>query len=626
MNRRAIAAALLVLALTSAQAWQQPGQQAQGGQGPGGRGGNQQQLRDRAQQQTPQGTSVISGRVLAADTGRPVKRARVTVAAGGPGGGRGNGAAITDDQGRYSIGALGAGNYNITASKAGFVDSIYGQRRPLQPGTPLTLGDGQTATNVDLRLIRGGVITGRVGDEDGEPLARALVTVQRYQYIRGERQLTPAGGDQTDDRGAFRIFGLPPGDYYVSATTSGLGELLGRGMQQLAAGLALGGGRGGAGAFAGFGGPEQPAASGYAPTYYPGVVSPAEAGKVVVGAGQEVGSIDFQIQLVPLATISGMVAGSQEPATVMLVPQNSGVGLGPLGGQTFNGRATSDGSFAISNVPPGRYTAIARSGGRSGDVRMGTAPVVVTGENIAGLTLVLQPGVTVSGNITVESSGTPSPSDYSIFRVDVADADPLPGAGGRGGRGGPFAADNRVEKNGSFALTGIQPGLHYVRVTGGGGGQAGGATPTAGGGSWTLKSVLIGGADVADVPFEIKPGQNVDGVTVVMTDRATDLSGTVRDAQNGGAAALTVIAFSTDPQHWRAQSRRISTSRSGASGAYRIRGLPAGDYYVLATDDVEQGEWFDPAYLDSVKDKATRVTLQDGDSKSLDLRAATQSN
>src|SRR5580765_4807407 len=110
MNRRAIAAALLVLALTSAQAWQQPGQQGQGGQGQGGRGGggNQQQARDRAQQQTPQGTAVISGRVLAADTGRPVKRARVTVAAGGPGGGRGNGAAITDEQGRYSIGALGA--------------------------------------------------------------------------------------------------------------------------------------------------------------------------------------------------------------------------------------------------------------------------------------------------------------------------------------------------------------------------------------------------------------------------------------------------------------------------------------------------------------------------------------
>ena len=140
------------------------------------------------------------------------------------------------------------------------------------------------------------------------------------------------------------------------------------------------------------------------------------------------------------------------------------------------------------------------------------------------------------------------------------------------------------------------------------------------GGDWALKSVTIGGAEVADVPFELKPGQNVDNVSVVLTDRATDLSGTVRDAQGAGAGGLTVIAFATEPQYWRAQSRRISTSRSGASGAFRIRALPAGDYYVLAVDDVEQGEWFDPAYLDSVKDKATRVTLNEGDKKTQDLR------
>jgi protocatechuate 3,4-dioxygenase beta subunit len=591
---------------------QQP--QSGGQQGQGGRGGNQQQARDRGRANAPEGTGTISGRVLTADTGRPVKRARVAVSGGAAGGGRSGGSAVTDDQGRYAIAGLPAGNYNITASKAGFVDAIYGQRRPLQPGAPFTLADAQAATNVDLRLIRGGVITGRVADEDGEPLARALVTVQRYQYVRGERQLTAAGGDQTDDRGQFRVFGLPPGDYYVSASTSGLGELLGRGMQQLAAG-ALGalGGRGGRGLGA-LGGFDQPETTGYAPTYYPGVVSPTEAAKITLGPGQEAIGIDFQVQLVPLATVSGIVAGAAEMATVTLVTQDGRGAAGPLGGQTFVGRAMADGGFVIANVPPGRYTAIARSGGRSGDPRTAMQTVVVNGQNIEGLTLMLLPGVTLSGNITVESSGTAAPSDYSVFRVDVPEADPLPGGGGGGrggGRGGPFGGSDRVEKNGSFTITGLQPGRHLVRVTGGG---------TQNGGQWTLKSVLVGGTDVADLPFEIKPGQNVDNVTVVLTDRGTDLSGTVRDAQNAGSAAITVIAFSTDPQYWRAQSRRISTSRTGATGAYHIRGLPAGDYYVLATEDVEQGEWFDPAYLDSVKDKATHVTLQEGDTKTLDLR------
>jgi protocatechuate 3,4-dioxygenase beta subunit len=605
-------AATVVLAAASVGAWQGGGPPGQG-QGQG-RGGNQQ-ARDRGQIATPQGTATIAGRVLTADTGRPVKRARVSAS----GGGRGMHSTVTDDQGRYQITELAAGSYTITASKTGFVDGVYGQRRPLQPGTPLTIADMQAATNIDLRLIRGGVITGRVGDEDGEPLARALVTVQRYQYVRGERQLTPAGADQSDDRGQYRVFGLPPGEYYVSANTSGLGELLGRGMQQLAAGLAIGG-RGGPGALlggrGGFGALDQAEPTGYAPTYYPGVVSATEAGKVAIGPGQEVSGIDFQIQLVPLATVAGIVAGTEDGVTVMLAAADASGGVGPLGGQTFNGRAMADGSFTIANVPPGHYLAIARSGGRSGDPRTAVQPLVVNGENIQGLTLVLQPSATVSGLITVESAGTPSPTDYSIFRVDVADVDPLPGGrGGGGGRGGPFGADNRVDKNGSFTITGVQPGRHYVRVSGGG-------NPAQGGGQWTLKSVLINGTDAADMPFEVKPGQNVDGVNVVLTDRATELAGTVREGHNAGAAGLTVIAFSIDPQFWRAQSRRISTSRTGDGGAYRIRGLPEGDYYVLATDDVEQGEWFDPAFLDSVKDKATHVTLQDGDKKTLDLRPA----
>ena len=609
--------ALCALGLASLGAWQTQQPPAQPVQGQGGRqgqaqgrAGGDQTPRDRAVQ-TPQGTAAISGRVVAADTGRPVKRARVSAS----GQGRGLRTALTDDQGRYQLSGLSAGTYQVSASKAGFVDGSYGQRRPLQPGTPLALTDAQAATNIDVRILRGGVITGHVSDEDGEPLPRALVNVQRYQYVRGERQLMAAGGDQTDDRGQYRVYGLPPGEYYVSVSVSGLGELIGRGMQQLAAGLGALGGRGGRGGPGDAFGPADAADQvGYAPTYYPGVVTPAEAGKVTLAPGQETGSIDFQIQVVPLAKVTGIVAGASDVASIMLVPQDASGGLGRMGG-TLVGRAGADGGFTVVNVPPGRYTAIARSGGRSGEPRTGMQAIVVSGQNVDGVTLMLQPGVTVSGNITVESSGTAAPADYSAFRVEVPDVDPLPGAGpgGRGGRGALFGDNSTVQKNGTFSVGNLQPGLHYVRVMSGGGG-------TQGGGQWTLKSVTLGGADVADVPFELKPGQNVDAVSVVLTDRTTELDGTVRDAQSAGAGGVTVIAFATEAQYWRAQSRRVSTARTGQTGAYRLRGLPAGDYYVVAVDDVEQGEWFDPAYLDGVKDKATRVTLNDGDKKTLDLR------
>src|SRR5262249_4812960 len=252
---------------------------------------------------------------------------------------------------------------------------------------------------------RGGVITGRLGDEDGEPLPRALVSVQRYHYVRGERQLTTAGSDQTDDRGQYRVFGLPPGEYYVSASAAGLGDPIGRGLQ-LALGAGAGrGGRGGPNALPAFGVPDQAEQTGYAPSYYPGVVSAAEAGKVTLAPGQEVAGIDFQIQLVPLAKVTGIVGGAQDVASILLVPQEASVGLGRLVGLTLVGRAGADGAFTTANVPPGRYTAVARSGGRSGDPRTAMQTVVVNGQNVDGVTLILQPGVTVSGNITVESSG-----------------------------------------------------------------------------------------------------------------------------------------------------------------------------------------------------------------------------
>src|SRR4029079_11099112 len=142
--------------------------------------------------------------------------------------------------------------------------------------------------------------------------------------------------------------------------------------------------------------------------------------------------IDFQIQLVPLTRVTGIVAGAQDVANVMLVPQEASGGFARLGGQTYVGRAMADGSFLIANVPPGRYTAVARSGGRSGDPRTAMQTIVVNGQNVDGVTLVLQPGVTVSGNITVESSGTPAPADYSVFRVDMPDVDPIAGGRSRG--------------------------------------------------------------------------------------------------------------------------------------------------------------------------------------------------
>jgi hypothetical protein len=511
-------------------------------------------------------------------------------------GGRQSRVTSTDDQGRFQATDLAAGSYTVTASKSGFVDAIYGQRRPLQPGTPVELGDGQAVAAVDLRLIRGGVITGRVMDEDGEALTRALVTVERYQYVRGERQLVSAGGDQTDDRGQYRVFGLPPGDYYVSASTTGLAQVLGRGMQQ----LAMAGGRGGRGGF--FAGPaaDESASVGYAPTYYPGAVTAAEAMKLTVGPGQELAGIDFQVQLVAMATVRGFVMGADSPVSVLLAPQENG---GVRRGQILRGGSQADGSFTIANVPPGHYTAVARSGGRGGADKIGSQAVNVTGENLSGITIALQPGVSLSGYITVESAGTPAPTDYSSFRVDAPEVSPLPFGGGPGGPGNTGA---RAEKNGRFQIDNLFPGQHYLRISGQG--------------PWTLKAVTMAGRDLTDQPIELRTGQSLDNVTIVLSDRSTELAGTVRSANGTPLGGLTVIAFSSDEQYWRAQSREIQAVRTDQSGAFMLRNLPAGDYDLAVVDDVEQGEWYDPSYLQQLRPGAKRISLSEGEKKTQDLK------
>ena len=183
----------------------------------------------------------ITGRVVAADNGRPVKRARVFVSAAEVPGGRG---VLTDDSGVFELTELPAGRYTLTVSKSGFVSLSYGQRRPLQAGTPLQLADGEQLMGIQFQLPRGSVVGGRVLDEDGDAMPGVSVRVMRYQYQQGERRLTPAGNAQTDDRGQYRVWGLMPGDYFVNATARG-----GNG-----GGPFGGGGPGGPGGFLGRGG------------------------------------------------------------------------------------------------------------------------------------------------------------------------------------------------------------------------------------------------------------------------------------------------------------------------------------------------------------------------------------
>src|SRR3954462_13701069 len=175
------------------------------------------QPRDPAQQQPPAtGTARIRGRVVAADTGQPIRRALVRISAPEL---RESRTTSTDPEGRYEFRDLPAGRYNVNASKGAFVTLSYGQTRPFEQGRPLQLLDKQTVEKIDFALPRGSIITGRVIDEYGDPVAAAQIAPMRMQFSPQGRRPAPSGRFvSADDVGEFGVLGLPPGEYFVSAT------------------------------------------------------------------------------------------------------------------------------------------------------------------------------------------------------------------------------------------------------------------------------------------------------------------------------------------------------------------------------------------------------------------------
>lgn len=536
---------------------------------------------------------------MTADTARPVQRARVRLSAAELPGGRG---ALTDAEGAFDFAELPAGRYTLTVSKSGFVNISYGQRRPFQPGTPLQLNDGQQLQGLEMRLPRGSVIAGQILDEVGDPLPGASVRVMAYRYAQGSRQLIPVGAAITDDRGAYRVWGLNPGDYYVSAAARNFDVGPGRGFP---GGPGAGRGRGGPPRSANVGGTapdptpasESPEQTGYAPTFFPGVESAAEARPIALGLSAEMPDVSFSVLLVRTSRVSGRVVSSDgEPvSTGNLVLMREGQGVGRPGpGAGFADRIQWDGTFSFSNVPPGRYVLRVR-GDDWETPRFATMPLTVTGGELSGVNVVLLPSASIEGTAVFQRTQG-LPPDPTQFRVGAPSVD-------GSNLGSP--QNGRVERDGRFTLDGVAAGGHWIRTQ----------SPRG----WVVKSIVSDGRDVTDTPIEVRSGQRLTGLTVTFTDKLSTISGHVRDGRGTPITDYTVLAFPVESSLWYPQSRFIMTARPDQTGQYQIRGLPAGAYFVATVDPTEANEWFEPSFLEEQRANAVRLTLGDGDVKTHDV-------
>jgi hypothetical protein len=357
---------------------------------------------------------------------------------------------------------------------------------------------------------------------------------------------------------------------------------------------------------AGDGAQDDPSELAYAPTYFPGVASPSEARSVTVGLSAEVLGIDFSVLLVRTGRVSGRVSNADgAPAgsgNINLLPDVP-AGRGALGGG-YGGRIV-EGAFSIANVPPGRYILRAvgdggrgrgRGRGDSAIAQFATQPLSVDGD-VDGVFVTLAPGATISGAVTVQATATPVLPDVTQFRVNAPSA-ALSDFGPNG--------QARVDRDGTFTLDGIAAGSRWIRA------QA----PRG----WTLKSVIVDGRDMIDTPLDIRSAQRISGVNLVFTDKLTEIVGTVADQQGTPMTDYTVLAFPTDGALWQPQARQIATARPDQNGRYQFRGLPPGEYFLVAIDPGEQGEWYEPAFLEQQRLGAARFSLVEGETRTQDLR------
>ncbi len=587
-------AALLVVALSTTAAAQEPGPgpAGRGGAGPfpGGRGGRFGGIPPRDNAPTPTGTARISGRVVAADTGTAIRRAQININSRDA---QFNRNVTTDAEGRYELATLPAGRYRLFVSKAGFVALEYGQARPFEVGKPIDITAGQLLEKVDFSLPRGSAITGRITDEFGDPMTDVQVQAMRYQYVNGERQLVDVGRiAQTDDLGAYRIFGLMPGDYIVRASMR-------PNMQQGPRGVEA----------------EQ---TGYPGTYYPGVSDVSQAQMVTAALGQELSSIGFPLVPARLSRISGTVMGSDGrplAGAMVMLRARGGAGMGPLRmnliGNGGGGQVRPDGSFQLANVPPGDYVLDVQQ--RPQNIRnlqdinlvqleFASMPLSVSGD-MDNLTVVTTPGVTVSGRVVYQGQGAPKPT----LQVMAA-----PPSGGASPMGQLITAralgGGRPNQDGTFELHGLA-GPQMIRVQG---------VPTG----WALKTITLDGADITDAPYDFKPGNSMAGLVITLTDRLSEITGSVRDGRGQPVADYVLVAFPEDTKLWGAQSRFVQTTRPNQNGTFSIKGLPPGRYLAAVVPALENGLQNDPAVLEQLRLRARNFSLAEGQTLDLNLEMA----
>ncbi len=566
-------------------------------------------------QPMPTGTGGISGRVVAVGpTSRGIGDVLVTLTMKGATPQR----ALTDTQGAFAFWNLPAGDFFLTAERAGYATGAFGRVRVAGPSSSLILTNGQQVTDATLLVWKLGVITGRVTDEHGDPVVDATVRVFKRGIAGGVVDLSPGPTARTDDRGIYRISSLEPGDYAVAlpiTAGSSIASIIGAlGLPPPPPPPS---------------GPSGPPASGGSPmrvqvrvpancancgpmvfsstdqdlveagvsptgqplvyqtTFYPSALSASRATLLTIGAGDERTGVNFQLRPVPAVTVSGHVTGAASAInglTLNLVPAEASGATTPIEAATTT--VQDDGTFRFTDVASGQYVLRGRRQPGAG----GPARVQMTFVQNGGNQMMVgqfDPKMAAGGSaplpteptLWTEESVSVGSADLTDLAVPLREGLRVSGRVKFDGSANPppasewtqvpialepadahtkslaASARGRVDTDGQFTTVGVPEGRYILDVSG---------APKG----WSLAGAMFAGQDITSVPFDLR--DNVDGVVLTFTDRQTTLEGTVTSRSGGPDDKADVIVFPAESTGVGGHRPTASTTEERARGGGRL--------------------------------------------------------
>ena len=436
--------------------------------------------------------------------------------------------AATDASGNYRISNIPEGTYRVSPHVLAFaVENQEATNR-------VNVADGETIEDINFVLVKGGVITGKITDSDGQPLIEQQVTLQLFNDERGMSiSYFPY---HTDDRGVYRAFGLRAGKYKVFAGNDVYDRLPLPGRAALA----------------------------YTKTFYPSITDEAKAQVIEVSEGSETKDVD--IAMASRAPggfrVSGRIihgeTGKPLPNVVYGISQHQDGNTS----STSGARSNADGEFKFDNVLPGKYSVFIQAEHNS-QTRSNSVPFEVTDHDITGLVVKSVKGASVSGVVVLEGSDektlSKKLSELHVFAI-IENSDEHIWHG---------ASAVSLKPDGSFTLNGLRAGTAKIEVSS--------MSPY---GSRDLSIVRVerdGIVQPSGIP--IKEGEHIQGIRLI----TKYLTGAIRGQLKieGGelpssATMFVLIALANDDPNTNRTEQIDSRRRFFANG------LAAGRYTVTA--------------------------------------------